>query len=497
MIQNALTVILPIKRGEVEALRDTLTLIGDDIEDNPYLSWQSSPSTHFARFVILDPASLGGSEGKGVPSLKNHPVRLLFTSNHDGSFENYMQELVTRFGADMEPIWSKCEGYPVGASTDVPQFTKFISDHSHLKRNAAPEAFYIACRGITVQEMCQSIALREAFTNLLSLPETHDLLRHPSSLVPRSAMVPAPSTASSGFVGLVSGLLSGLLGPLASGLAEWVVGIRNGLNPNLPVYSPETQLAIEDRVTQNQMTVIVPIRRDFKARLLLPIILGAVNKLGAKSTGSLSGLTTIHFARWAIIDEGKNLFFESNFDGSWENYIDDFVDRASLGMNVIWGNCTGFPRGGCKDIEWFKKYIRDNQIPAQVFYSAYRNSSIKNNLNDLQVARTLQRLLSAAEIEQLLNGSYRLTDSALKQLMSEPATALFMSGSYNRGVARVLATPLQAAQDSSKGTPTQNGLSQGAPPAAMPGSTKKSMLSLGLVAALGLLSLWLVRRRKG
>jgi hypothetical protein len=183
------------------------------------------------------------------------------------------------------------------------------------------------------------------------------------------------------------------------------------------------------------MTVIVPVRPDFKARRLLPLILRIVNKVGAKSTGSLSGLTTIHFARWAIIDEGKNLFFESNFDGSWENYIDDFVDRASLGMNVIWGNCTGFPHSGCKDIEWFKKYIRDNQIPAQVFYSAYRNSSIKNNLNDLQVARAVQRLLTAAEIEQLLNGSYRLTDNALKQLISEPATALFLSGSYNRGVA--------------------------------------------------------------
>jgi hypothetical protein len=496
MIQNALTVILPIKRGEVEALRDTLTLIGDDIEDNPYLSWQSSPSTHFARFVILDPASSGGSDGKGVTSLKISPPRLLFTSNHDGSFENYMQELVTMFGADMESIWSKCEGYPAGASTDVPRFTKFISDHSHLKRNAPPEAFYIACRGTTVQEMCQSIVLREAFTKLLSLPETHELLRHPSTLVPRSAMALTASTLSSGLLGSVTGWLSGLLGPLASGLVEWVVGIRNGLNPNLPVYSPETQLAIEDRVTQNQMTVIVPIRKDFKARLLLPIILGAVNKLGAKSTGSLSGLTTIHFARWVIIDEGKNLFFESNFDGSWENYIDDFVDRASLGMNVIWGNCTGFPRGGCKDIEWFKKYIRDNQIPAQVFYSAYRNSSIKNNLNDLHVARTLRRLLSAAEIEQLLNGSYRLTDSALKQLMSEPATALFMSGSYNRGVARVLAMPPQDDQGGAKNTSMQDGLSPDTSPMVARVSTKKSVLSLGVLAGVGLLALWLVRRRK-
>jgi hypothetical protein len=363
----------------------------------------------------------------------------------------------------------------------VERFTKFIYKHSHLKRNAPPEAFYIACRGVTVQEMRQSIAIREALTNLLSLPETQNLLRNPSSVVPRSAEAhksaagPAPPNSTSGLVGW----FNRLLGAWVRALAEWLVGIRSGLNPNLPVCSPATQLAIEDRVTQNQMTVIVPVRPDFKARRLLPLILRIVNKVGAKSTGSLSGLTTIHFARWAIIDEGKNLFFESNFDGSWENYIDDFVDRASLGMNVIWGNCTGFPHSGCKDIEWFKKYIRDNQIPAQVFYSAYRNSSIKNNLNDLQVARAVQRLLTAAEIEQLLNGSYRLTDSALKQLISEPATALFLSGSYNRGVARALSMPSQ---------PNQAGSSSD--------SAKKSSLSLGFIAGLGLLTLWLVRRRK-
>src|SRR3712207_8144952 len=42
--------------------------------------------------------------------------------------------------------------------------------------------------------------------------------------------------------------------------------------------------------------------------------------------------------RSAIVDRGKYLLFESNYDGTWENYIDDFVDYASAGMNAIWGN---------------------------------------------------------------------------------------------------------------------------------------------------------------
>jgi hypothetical protein len=495
MIQNALTVIVPIKRAEVAELRKTLTQIGNDIEGNPYLSWNESPSTHFARLVILDPA---GDDGTGVSALKDYPPRLLFTSNYDGSFENYMQELVAKFGASMEPIWSKCEDYIVGTSTDAAKFTKFISDHSHLKRNALPETFYVACRGVTVQEIWQSIAIREALNNLLDFPETHELLRN-LSRVSHSASAPAPSASPFRFLSSILGSL----GSLASGIVERLVGIRGSLNPNLPVNSPETQLAFEDRVTQNQMTVIVPIRRDLKAKMLLPFILGRVSSVASGSNGSLSGLTTIHFARWAIIDEGKNLFFESNFDGSWENYIDDFVDRASFGMNVIWGNCIGFPLGGCKDIEWFKKYIRDNQIPAQLFYSAYRNSSIKNNLNDLRVAHTVRRLLSSAEIEQLLNGSYRLTDSTLKQLMSEPATALFLSGSYNRSVARALSTPLKTSQDASlpsssiqdSSRPSSSSQESSTLTAAR-GGAKNSARSLGLLAGAGMIALWLVQRAR-
>lgn len=489
MIQNALTVIVPIKPGEVQALRDLLTKIGDNIEDNPYLSWKSSPSTHFARFVILAPPSPNDPLGQDIPSLLGYPSRLLFTSNYDGTFEEYMKELVEKFGTDMEEIWNKCQGYPAGASTDIAKFTKFIYANSHLKCDAPPEAFYIACRGVSVQETWQSIALREAFNNLLDLPETQQLASHIASLTPGdstscAASPPAPSG--------LSVLINKWVWQKIFALVEWIVGIRNGLNPNLPVTSPETQLAVEDRVTQNQMTVIVPIRPDLKAPFLLRLVLKLIQSVGSKSTGSLSGLTTIHFARWAIIDGGKNLFFESNFDGSWENYIDDFVDRASFSMNIIWGNCSGFPRGGCKDIEWFKKYIRDNQIPAQVFYSAYRNSSIKNNLNDLQVGRALHRVLNAAEIDALLAGTYRLTAESLKQLAAEPAIALFLNGAYNRGVVLALDTPAPVNSDETGSAEAKPADSSPAVPAV---SAKKVAVSVGVIAGVGLLLLKLARRR--
>ena len=56
-----------------------------------------------------------------------------------------------------------------------------------------------------------------------------------------------------------------------------------------------------------------------------------------------------------MIDNGRRLLFLSNFDGSWENYLDDFIDKASIGLTGVWSNTLKFPRtyflvlGGASD----------------------------------------------------------------------------------------------------------------------------------------------------
>lgn len=114
---------------------------------------------------------------------------------------------------------------------------------------------------------------------------------------------------------------------------------------------------------QNQMTNISWIRprRRFFLRLALPF----VNTLAkyAFPPGDLAGVKTVHFARWAVIDDGTGLLFEGNFDGTWENYMGEFSDRIAWGLDAVWGNTEGFPPAGMRDIWAFKRYIRDLQYP--------------------------------------------------------------------------------------------------------------------------------------
>ena len=96
------------------------------------------------------------------------------------------------------------------------------------------------------------------------------------------------------------------------------------------------------------------------------------------------GIPTIHFARWVILDGGRQVLFFSNFDGSWQQYLGDFIDKSGWGLTAIFSNTADFPRsrylfwGGAYDEEHFLAWARHTQVPTQVWYSAYPQLSIKN-----------------------------------------------------------------------------------------------------------------------
>jgi hypothetical protein len=124
---------------------------------------------------------------------------------------------------------------------------------------------------------------------------------------------------------------------------------------------------------QTQITGITRIKPGRAAQLRA--VLGMVKTAGAESP--IARIGTIHFARWVLIDDDTRLLFTSNFDGSWEEYIDAFVDEAPDGFDAIWSNCEGYPDGGCRDRAAFKAYIGRHSFPATLYYSAYPDATVK------------------------------------------------------------------------------------------------------------------------
>jgi hypothetical protein len=142
--------------------------------------------------------------------------------------------------------------------------------------------------------------------------------------------------------------------------------------------------AEEDEQLQNHLASLTVVKPGAFRRLTLRLVLWVVN-LRARTLvhGTLSGITSIHFASWTLIDGGRRLLFFSNYDGSWASYLDEFIDRAAPGLSAIWSNTVGFPAtdllvlGGASDEDAFKAFARASQRAAVVWYSAYPNLSVQ------------------------------------------------------------------------------------------------------------------------
>jgi hypothetical protein len=88
-----------------------------------------------------------------------------------------------------------------------------------------------------------------------------------------------------------------------------------------------------------------------------------------------------HMARFVIVERFFNapsykqrlrsphMYFESNFNGGWEEYIDAFSHILARGMTAFWGSSFGFPKP--LPTAPFKSYITENETSASHYYSAY------------------------------------------------------------------------------------------------------------------------------
>jgi hypothetical protein len=169
-----------------------------------------------------------------------------------------------------------------------------------------------------------------------------------------------------------------------------------------------------DGVTQNQLTHVVDIKPGWFRLATLRFVLTAIDVIARVYSvrGNLGGIISIHFARWVILvdrraqkkDVRHRLLFLSNYDGSWESYLGEFVDRAAYGLTGVWSNTVGFPRtegllgAGAHDEEAFKQWTRRHQIHTQVWWTGVPDSTVQNIRDDIWIRQNLGRALPDDEV---------------------------------------------------------------------------------------------------
>jgi hypothetical protein len=109
------------------------------------------------------------------------------------------------------------------------------------------------------------------------------------------------------------------------------------------------------------------------------------------SKGKLSGIPTVHFARWVIVNEGKQMIFLSNFDGNSESYLRDFINIAGKQLSLMFCHTVGYPKtrlmifGGADDANGFMNWARKFQTITNVWYTANKEVSVINIFNNSKI----------------------------------------------------------------------------------------------------------------
>jgi hypothetical protein len=159
----------------------------------------------------------------------------------------------------------------------------------------------------------------------------------------------------------------------------------------------------EDWIPQNHMGSIVLIKPGMLRTIIvhaghhgLGLMLRAMPSTAA-CDGYLGSMRTVHFAHWAFVNNGSRLMFFSNFDQSWESYLDDFIEKAHVGLTLAWGCGVGFPatrfliQDGASHGRKFKAWARHSMTVSRFWYSAYPDLTVDQVERNNRIANGLRK----------------------------------------------------------------------------------------------------------
>jgi deferrochelatase/peroxidase EfeB len=240
--------------------------------------------------------------------------------------------------------------------------------------------------------------------------------------------------------GLVCGLVVALFAVLA-GLGVLFLlfraqEARDSTDDRAPDHRTNAEMfARENRCAQNHMISITR-RKPGLIRLLTSKLVFLVIATFSGSyyrPGFLGDIGTIHFARWVTPPGSRDLVFLSNFDGSWEAYLEDFITLAHQGLTGVWSNTVGFPRTvnlfqqGASDGERFKRYARRSMVPTRLWYSAYPDLTVAVIRRNAAIRRGLSGAMSEDEAKDWLS-LFGSVARPVSNLMSSEIQSLVFGG---------------------------------------------------------------------
>lgn len=380
--QHALSLQIPIIPDQLEALEKVLDGVGNPSAGDGIFPFSKLPEVHFARWIIAPAATLTTGRKVGAS--------LVYAGNVDGSADQHVQRIVDTIPEGLDAILCHCVGYPEEGNRNAASRIAYIRKHT-----IKTPGFYVGAPERSVQQIYHEaelqVELRKFIESKKGQWKTHkeayraikdfvkddpkwDWARQPFK-------VPKTNIPMAILVVLMVLVLSPFLIIMLLCLHFFYemrlkpFGLDINQVPDDHFMKMKSQ---EDVIYQNQLSQVFETKKGLP-RFALKFFLLVTNLL-AKYVyvgGQLMGTPTIHFARWVMIDGGDRYVFFSNFDGSWDMYLGDFVDNGAWGLNAVYSASVGYPTTlfvfgkGAYNIDQFMGWGRYTQVKSQIWYCAY------------------------------------------------------------------------------------------------------------------------------
>jgi hypothetical protein len=402
---GALSVLAQIKPGmKQDAVALCEQIVAEEVETNSIIPFKKITTIHFARFVVLNEST--DAFGKNVASY------LIFTTNYDQPHKKHLEELVTIAGEGLWKMFSFCEDFPEIIAYNRDALVQYL--RSKTVDNAV---FYVGIGHRTVLQVRQENELRNLIEDFIDSQQA--VLKDKGAVYIRRKVIefvhnnadvswakkPAPKPfflfelgfyIKLAFVCIVLFVLLPLIIPF---IITWLF---------LILLTEITEKNVLFALDKNHVRELVeretsPVQAQFSAmgnikpgaiRLkTMMFLLNLTNFLAPYiySKGKLSGIPTVHFARWVIVNEGKQMIFLSNFDGNSESYLRDFINIAGKQLSLMFCHTVGYPKtrlmifGGADDANGFMNWARKFQTITNVWYTANKEVSVINIFNNSKI----------------------------------------------------------------------------------------------------------------
>lgn len=388
MAHSVFTIIAPVEQRFVGKLRDVLGAMGylGEAPASDPLNFVALEMLHYASLFLYDDPDDGWF--------------LVFESNIDNGIESYLKEIIVKAkqgdrGKCLLGIYHCCRGFEGKSLDELAAYWL-----GYVQR---PAAAYVGSSGRTRTQILLERDVYEIADRTLGFgvplvdekemaAKVRNALAKDGSvagwetLPTRCGLMACGAWASRLGFDLVVALLwlPILLALIAYNALKEAIARQDTWRPDST--HVRSLRAKEDFLPTNHMVSVVHLHRDWSRLTAKRAAFAVLNfvALYYYTRGSLGEIPTIQFAHWAFLNRGRRLLFVSNYDGSWDSYLDDFTLKAARGLTLAWAHGTGFPRsrfmywGGAARGPEFIDWSRRSMVPTLAWYSAYPGLSVSN-----------------------------------------------------------------------------------------------------------------------